>query len=88
VNEKAALEPPTSETLEKLKQDEKKKREEERKQKELSDDEELTKKEELNESTGKVIKKEEFRKKGKDFAENYLSMFLKHPGKSKAKDGK
>jgi len=88
VNEKAMLEPPTSDTLDKLKLDEKKKREEERKQKQLSDDEELTKKEELNESADKIYKKEEFRKKGKDFAENYLSMFLKNPGKSKAKDGK
>lgn len=90
LTEKAALEAPTSDAIEKLKLDEKKKKEEERKQKQgqLSDDEELNKKEDLNESADKVVKKEEFRKKGKDFAENYLPMFLKNPVKSKAKDGK
>jgi len=90
VTDKAALEAPTAEAIDKLKQEERKKKEEERKLKQgqLSDDEELNKKEDLNESADKVVKKEEFRKKGRDFAESYLPMFLKNPAKGKAKDGK
>ena len=32
--------------------------------------------------------KEELRKKGKEFATNYLSMFIKNPVKLKGKDAK
>jgi len=90
-NDKAALEAPTSEAIDKLKHEERKRKEEERKQKQgqFSDDDDCLKKEDLNESADKPIPKEEFRKKGRDFANNYLNMFIKTTtAKGKAKEAK